>query len=85
MGAFPHKEESFTKEEPAHVGSLVTMLVLHEFRKKIFDIVECEERIMLQVTEPLLEQLTGDDLKGNLEYYKEDFNIGGYTYQKDKD
>ena len=35
---------------------------------------------MLQVTEPLLEQLTGDDLSGILEYYKEDFNIGGYTY-----
>ena len=52
---------------------------------KIFDIVLFEEQIVLQVTEPLLEQLTGDELNGILEYYKEDFNIGGYTYQKDKD
>ena len=52
---------------------------------KIFDIVLFEEQIVLQVTEPLLEQLTGDELNGILEYYKEDFNIGGYTYQKEKD
>ena len=50
---------------------------------KIFDIVLFEEQIVLQVTEPLLEQLTGDELNGILEYYKEDFNIGGYTYQKE--
>ena len=37
---------------------------------------------MLQVTVPLLEQLTEDDLDGILKYYKEDFNIGGYTYTK---
>ena len=37
---------------------------------------------MLQVTMPLLEQLTEDDLDGILKYYKEDFNIGGYTYTK---
>ena len=42
--------------------------------------VRCRVSFMLQVTEPLLEQLTGDDLSGILEYYKEDFNIGGYTY-----
>jgi len=34
------------------------------------------------VTVPLLEQLTEDDLDGILKYYKEDFNIGGYTYTK---
>jgi len=32
------------------------------------------------VTEPLLEQLTRDDVNGILDYYKEDFIIGGYSY-----
>ena len=36
----------------------------------------------MQVIVPLLDQLTGDDLDGILEYYREDFNIGGYTYTK---
>ena len=28
---------------------------------------------------PTLKELNGDDLSGILDYYKEDFKIGGYT------
>ena len=45
-----------------------------------FDVIQFEKRIMLQVTQPLLEQLTRDDVNGILDYYKEDFIIGGYSY-----